>query len=186
MVTNNSKARGSEFERTIAKFLTNWLTGKEKPYVLWRSPSSGSMVTNRVSTDASGDIIAIMPEGRIITDIISLELKVGYVEVDLLKHFKKQKNNILEGFWEQCIRDSRIANKYGMLVYRKKGYPIVLGTERNLINRLTDQEIILPKCLSLCFDYELPEMVMFDFIDFFSAIKPENLQQVKASGINFS
>jgi hypothetical protein len=177
---NNSKSRGSGFEREIAKTLTLWITGKEKPYVLWRTPSSGAMITNKVSTDASGDIIAIMPEGRVITDVISMEAKVGYAEVDLMKHFKKQKNNILEGFWEQCIRDSRIANKHGMLIYRKKGYPIVIGVEKLLIDKLQKQkDVKLPKSISLIFESDLPEMVMFDFIDFFGSITPKNLLKIK-------
>ena len=39
------KAKGSAFEREVCKMLNVWLTGKEKPYVFWRSPSSGALAT---------------------------------------------------------------------------------------------------------------------------------------------
>ena len=32
--------KGGDFEREIAKTLTVWLTGKEKPYMYWRMPEA--------------------------------------------------------------------------------------------------------------------------------------------------
>lgn len=175
----NGKKSGSEWERKICKFLTVWATGQEKPYVFWRTPGSGSFVTNKVSTDASGDIISILPEGRFFTDIISCEAKTGYEDTDLFKHFKSNKNNTIEMFWSQCIRDSRVANKYGMLIYKKKGYPSIIGIEENLLKLFIKQKIELPKSITINFKSELPDMIMFDFETLFTYVLPKHIKHIK-------
>jgi hypothetical protein len=179
----NNKAKGSEWERKLCKFLTVWATGNEKPYVFWRTPGSGSFVTNKVSTDASGDIISILPEGRFFTDIISCEAKIGYEDTDLFKHFKLNKNNTIETFWAQCIRDSRTANKYGMLIYKKKLYPSIVGIEADMVKLLVKQKLELPKSLTINFKNELPDMVMYDFETLFSIVLPINIMKIKQKAI---
>lgn len=174
----NGKKLGSEWERKICKFLTMWVTGQEKPYVFWRTPGSGSFVTNNVSDDASGDIISILPEGRFFTDIISCEAKTGYNDTDLFKHFKLNKNNTIEMFWSQCIRDARKVNKQGMLIYKKKGLSSLVGIEPYLFSQLNKQKIDLPKSISINFKNELPDMIMFDFEMLFSVMLPKHIKKL--------
>lgn len=175
MRKGGGKAKGSGWERDICRFLTKWVSGQEKPYIFWRTPGSGSFVTNNVSTDASGDIISILPEGRFFTDIISCEAKIGYDEIDLFKHFKDVKNNTLESFWCQCIRDANKSNKYGMLVYKKSGYKPMVGVDDRLINEL---HMKLPKSIVVFFNESLPKMVLFDMESFFNSISPENIKNI--------
>jgi len=79
MKAGNSKAKGSSFEREIAKFFTNWLTGQSKEYYFWRSPSSGAVSTiSQANGEISGDIIALKPEGGVLTGKWSVEIKTGY------------------------------------------------------------------------------------------------------------
>jgi len=176
MKSGGGKAKGSQWERDISRFLTKWVTGKEKPLVFWRTPGSGSFVTNKVSTDASGDIISILPEGRFFTDIISCELKIGYSDVDLFKHFKNTKNNILESFWNQCLRDASQVNKHGMLIYKKKGYNAIVGIENDLMC-LLKQQIELPKSITVTFD-KLSPLVLFDMEVFFTTILPNHIMNI--------
>jgi len=174
---SNGKRKGSNFEREIAKTLSVWVNGESKPYVFWRSPSSGSLATIAESMDASGDLIALRPEGKFLTDRFSIELKTGYEDVDFMKHFKDNKNNIIEDFWKQCIRDARKANKYGMLIFRKKGYQPIIGIEL-IVNSLIKEVCNLPKSLVLLFENDTPAIVFYDFNQFFEKVKPEMIQTI--------
>lgn len=172
MRKGGGKAKGSNFEREICKKLTIWATGQEKPYVFWRSPSSGAVATISQSSNISGDIIAVKEEGNFFTDVFSIECKDGYPDADFMKLFKNNKNDIIQGFWEQCIRDSRIAHKHGMLIFRKKGFPILVGVED-----YTDIAMILKnetKYVQIGFnDTMLPDIIFFDFDVFLSKINKE-------------
>lgn len=172
MRKGGGKQKGSQWERDVARFFTKWVTGKETPLLFWRTPGSGSFVTNKVSTDASGDIISILPEGRFFTNVISCELKIGYDDVDLFKHFKNTKNNTLEAFWNQCLRDANQVNKYGMLIYKKKGYNAIIGIEDTLMNILK-QRTELPKSITVTFDMLSP-IVLFDMESFFTLLLPKH------------
>ena len=175
---SNGKAKGSGFEREIAKTLSIWVNGTPKPYVFWRSPSSGALATIAESMDASGDLIALRPEGKFLTDRFSIELKTGYEDVDLLKIFKSNKNNTLESFWNQCIRDAKKSNKYGMLIFRKKGYNVIVGIENIIVLMLKKQKIELPKSIIINFNNDLPDMTIYSMDDFFNCIKTENIKKL--------
>ena len=41
-------SKGGDNERNVSKFLTKWLTGKEKPYMFWRQDASGGLATVHV------------------------------------------------------------------------------------------------------------------------------------------
>ena len=164
--------KGSAFEREVAKALTFWATGKNQPYVFWRSPGSGMIQTLSLCQEGmSGDIIAVRDEGKFLTARISLEAKNGYRHADFHKHFKELKNNEIDEFWKQCIGDARKAGKWGMLIYRKKGHRVIIGLEKSMADCL---EIPL-KSLSLHFINGLPDVVFFDFEDFLLHVKPENI-----------
>lgn len=174
----NGKSKGSSWEREICKFLTKWVSGTEKPYIFWRSPSSGAFVTNKVSDEIGGDITSLLPEGKFFTDKLSCEAKVGYDDVDILKMFKDSKNNVLEGFWKQCIRDARLTSKYGMLIYKKTNYPAIVGIEEDVYKKFIKQKLELPKSLTIDFSNDLPKLMMFNFIDLFNIIKPINIKKL--------
>lgn len=117
---SNGKAKGSGYERTICKMLTKWLTGKDKPYVWWRSPSSGALATiTAQNPNLSGDIISVLPEGHFLTDIFSIEIKAGYPKSSFHKFFKGVKNNEILQFWEQSKKDCVQSKKQPMVIYKK-------------------------------------------------------------------
>jgi len=179
MKAGKSKNKGSQWERDLARFFTKWVTGNETPLIFWRTPGSGSFVTNNVSKDASGDLIAILPEGTFFTNVISCEAKNGYNDVDLFKHFKVTKNNTLEDFWDQCIRDAHKVNKYGLLIYKKKGYKPFVGMEERLLCQLMKLKIDLPRSISINFKDKLPTMVLFDMETLFTILLPEHIKRIK-------
>jgi hypothetical protein len=168
-------AKGSAFERYVAKTLTFWLSGKEKPYIFWRSPGSGMIQTLSLCQEGmSGDIIAVKDEGKFFTNLISLEAKNGYRHADFHKHFKNIKNNEINDFWKQCIGDARKAGKWGMLIYRKKGHKVIIGLEKSVADCFDG--LIKLRSLTLHFTNDLPDAVFFDFEDFLSVIKPEDIK----------
>ncbi len=174
----NGKAKGSEFEREICKYLSVWINGIEKPYIFWRSPSSGALATIAESMDASGDIIALRPEGKFLTDRFSLELKNGYPDADFEKHFKDTKNNTIEDFWKQCTRDARKVKKWSMLIFKKKGCQTIIGIE-SLISLLYFKDINL-KSITLTFDKKdnLPSIIFYDFKQFFNTVTPKMIENI--------
>jgi hypothetical protein len=106
------KKIGNAGERLVCKILTKWLTGKDKPYVFWRSANSGGLATTLgMYDDLSGDIISVRPEGKIITDHFSLEIKTGYDDTNIDKCLKNNKTENLKSFWIQCCSDAQNANK---------------------------------------------------------------------------
>lgn len=178
---SNGKSKGSSYEREVAKVLTIWVNGIERPYCFWRSPSSGALQTIADSMDASGDLIALRPEGKFMMDRFSVELKTGYPDSDFMKHFKDNKNNTIEDFWKQCVRDARKAKRWAMLIFKKKGYQSIIGIEPAIVSTLKEMAN-LPKSLRLSFECDLPDVVFFDFKQFFDIVKPKMIESISLHG----
>ncbi len=175
MKSGGGKRKGSSFERLISRKLSMWLTGQDKEYYFYRSPSSGAVATmNSMNEDITGDIIAVKPEGRILTSVYSIECKDGYADADPLKIFKNNKNDIIKDFWEQCIGDSKKANKKGMLIFRKKGYPILIGIEDETnLSKIMKNKI--NKYLIIAFDSNLPKLTLFELDIFLNYLNKKKL-----------
>lgn len=173
----NGKAKGSSWERFIAKSLTVWLTGQEKPYCYWRTPSSGALQTISGADSVSGDIVAIRPEGKFLTDIFSIEAKVGYPHADFFKHFKESRNEIKD-FWLQCVNDAKKSNKFPMLIFKKSGLKPIIGIDFVLHLGLSN-DLLYSKSLTLSFDDKTPSVVFFDMEMFFKIITPDMIKEIK-------
>lgn len=170
--------KGGSFEREMAKFFTVWLTGKEKPYVFWRTPSSGGMATiSELNKEISGDIIAIRPEGAFFTDRFSVELKTGYPKASFHQHLKDNKNFDIENFWLQCVEAADGASKKPMLIYRKLGFPIIVGIGCDIRARLKEK-MRLPKSVYLIFESETPSIAFYDMKEFFKIVTPKIVREL--------
>ena len=170
----SSKGKGSEFERDICKYLSVWLTGKEKPYQFWRMPASGGLATiSEENADMSGDIRALTQEAAFVTDTFSIEAKNGYPTTDFHQHFANTKTFNIKAFWKQCIGDARISNKYAMLIFKKKGKKPIIGIESTVNDKIKGILISLPSMSIKFSKQEYPEIVFYDFKDFFKFITPQ-------------
>ncbi len=182
---SNSKAKGSSEERDVCKYLSKWLTGREKPYQFWRTSNSGG--TSTVVSEnihMTGDITSITPEGRWFTDLFSIEVKTGYGDADFHKHLKNNKSTEVELFWAQCCKDANRAHKYPMLIWRKKGYPLVVGFNR-CIEEMFPRNSYIMACVSMKFPYKdgkqyLPDLYFYNFEDFFSTITPDDMKKIES------
>lgn len=179
MKAGGGKRKGGSFERDVARKLTFWLSGQDKEYYFYRSPGSGGVATmNEENGEITGDIIAIKPEARLLTSKFSIECKDGYPDADFMKLFKNNKNDTIQGFWDQCIRDSRKANKQGMLIFRKKGMPILVGIEGNTIFSKTMQDVI-KEYVILSYGDTLPNIVFFEFDMFLDKLDKKVVNKIK-------
>lgn len=172
-------AKGSQFERDMAKTLTEWVTGKKKPYIFWRTPSSGQLMTVSEAWDVSGDLMAIRPEGIFLTNKFNFECKNGYPKADFHKHLKKlKKPDEIYEFWSECIRDARKAGKHGSLIWRKKNHPIIIGFELEDTKYFRDHLKLPENTLVLRYGGILPSIEFFNFKDFFSLIPASVFKKV--------
>jgi len=182
--------KGSEFERTIAKYLTNWLTGQRKEYYFWRTPASGALSTIAEQQGMTGDIISVKDEARILTDVFSIELKTGYPQASIDKHLKDNKNNQIQDFWEQSCKDADRAKKFPMLIYRKKGMKPWVGISRQFFEEFEMDRVYASSnhlshlaYITLSWGMEDGKMIMndvlmlFDMDQFFAVVTPEILTE---------
>lgn len=75
--------KGSQFEREVCKSLSMWWSDGDADDLFWRSSTSGARATTRKKAGRRtrghyGDIAATCPEGEILVDCITFELKRGY------------------------------------------------------------------------------------------------------------
>jgi len=135
---SKGKGKGSKFERDIAKYLTKWVSGKEKPYLYWRSPSSGGIGSFN-NPDITGDIVALKGEAEFLTDMFSIEIKCGYPAFNFFKFFKKNsKSNELLKFWEQCKDDAIKGSKEPLLIYKQDRQPTIVIIGCDTFNMLSN------------------------------------------------
>jgi len=170
--------KGGDFERVIAKTLTVWLTGKEKPYMYWRMPASGGLATiHSECGELSGDIRSLHKDADFLTDTFSIECKNGYPKADFWHLFKSVKNFDLRNFWEQCVNDAQRASKLPMLIYRKKGKKIIIGIQekdRSSLNLTCLPTLIINFCMG-----DLPAAAFYDFESFWKNISIEDIKKLK-------
>lgn len=166
-------AKGGDFEREIAKFLTKWATGQDKTKYFWRTPGSGAMATiSEANKNLSGDIHALRPEVCWFTDNWSIECKKGYPSTSIDKILKENKSEDLIQFWKQCCNDAKNANKKPLLIFRKKGFKPWVGIlpEHIIISdklkNLTRIKLHLKNC---------EDILIFDMENFFNTVTPKDM-----------
>lgn len=178
MKRGGSKAKGSAWERQISKLLTKWLTGQDKEYYFYRSPGSGAVSTiNYGNKTLSGDIIAIKQEGSFFTEIFNIEAKNGYEGASFDKFLKENKNDILFKFWEQSVRDAKSADKYPLVLFKKKGFPNPwIAFDKNVYDKIYKY---INKTRHMILNYDIDVCVCFmNFSDFLDIMSPEKIKEL--------
>lgn len=173
-------SKGGDFEREIAKMLSVWLIGKEKPYQYWRMPGSGALATiHEENIGLSGDIRALTSQASFLTDIFSIECKTGYPKTSFWQHFKDIKNFNVKSFWRQCVEDANKADKQPMLIYRKKGGKPVIGIPNTVDTFFKNQLNLNSVTIRFKESDMLPELVLYNIKDFFNIVEPDDIRRLK-------
>jgi len=108
------KHKGSEFERTISKALSLWITeGQSKDSILWRTSGSGARATVfRKKSDGAinqlGDVGAIDSKGEAFTNVFVTEAKF-YKDLGFICILKEKDSYILQ----EWAKVRRVAQKVG-------------------------------------------------------------------------
>jgi hypothetical protein len=169
-MSKNGKAKGSAWERDVARFLTFWASGQEKDLWFWRSPASGGLTTLAKHMNVSGDLVSLTPDAAFLTNLFSIECKVGYPDLDAFQHLKGNKSFELKNFWVQCCNDAKKANKQPLLIYKRRGCDPMVGIGKII-------EVPTLECMVFFFnDIEL--LKLFKMKDFFDIVKPEHLKEI--------
>lgn len=129
-------AKGAEFERSICKLLSLWITDKKRKDVFWRSAMSGGRATvarkRGEMLRQSGDITSVAPEGHALTDKLYFELKF-YRDLDLRNFFVKQKGTLAR-FWLKTLREAASYEKDPILIVKQDRVPTLLLTRASVLD----------------------------------------------------
>ena len=127
-MTKNPKAKGSQFERDIARRLSKWwMNDTAQDDIFWRTDSSGGRSTQRAkqglsTKNATGDISSRCTVGELFTDNFVVEIKRGYNKLDplLLLDKPENKHHIFRDWWQkldlECIRNQAA---WPMLIFKR-------------------------------------------------------------------
>jgi hypothetical protein len=119
-----SKAKGGDYERSICKRLSRWLTRGMRDDLFWRSAMSGGRATVRFKQGAknrtqAGDITAIDPLGERLTSLFLIECK-SYRDLNLNTLLRPlqdcPKDSCMHRFWETCRQDAIRHGKLPLLI----------------------------------------------------------------------
>lgn len=180
-MANNSKSKGSSWERDISKFLTFWLTGQNKEYMFWRSPGSGGLGTiSPINVGLHGDIIPLKPEADLICNKFCIECKNGYPDASIDFHLKSNKNDIIKDFWIQSTIAANSSNKQPMLIFKKKGFSSPwLGISEKVYKQLKSCINNL-RYVSIKWETEeLENLYLFELNNFFKNVTPKIIKTIK-------
>lgn len=177
----NSKAKGSGFEREIAKKLSIWLTcDPETPYLIYRSSNSGGTFTVnsknlKGQANMASDLVSVDPLSEPLMSKFSFECKTGYKNASVSATFKSTKNNVLKGFWEQASRDAEKTNKEPVLVFKPLGSSVLIGFSDNVVKETPELLTDCDSSVSIKFKNEkLQKLHLIEFDYVLSNFKFEN------------
>lgn len=161
------KAKGSGFERDLARYISTWMGSKDKELWVWRSPGSGSVHSvNSLNEDASGDLIALNKNAAPFFDKCSIEAKKGYNGFSFDTIFKDKKCKLRE-FWRQAKADAK--DKYPILIFKKTNCPTWIVINDVLYTKL--KEVL--RIPFLCFDDQKDTLYIFEINNFFNSFSYE-------------
>jgi hypothetical protein len=122
-------AKGSNFEREVAKQLSLWWTGGSRDDIFWRSCISGGRATQRkkfgkATYGSYGDIAAVDPIGEPLLRMWTIELKrgQGHGQVMALIERKSKVQRPFEKALCQAYRSSRDAKSRGWMLICRRDY----------------------------------------------------------------
>jgi len=119
----SGKAKGSEYERSICKKLSLWLTNGKKEDCFWRSAMSGGRATvaKKAGRDIrqAGDITAVAPEGHALTDYYYIECKF-YKNLNIDSFILDGKGQLAK-FWYTTIIEAAKHHRQPILIAKENG-----------------------------------------------------------------
>ena len=91
------------------------------------------------------------------------------------------KGDVIKDFWLQCQVDAKKSNKYGMLIFKKKGLKPIVGID-GLLSFFIQRKVELPKSLTIKYDDDTLPITFFDMDSFFNIVTPDILKKLEVKG----
>lgn len=153
----NGKAKGSQFERDVAKILDEWWG--VKPHTFWRTPLSGGW-------NVVGDIAVMNAQDQPSEELkfpIIVECK-AYKTIDLLQILTRLKTTKLFTWWEQVTREQQ--QHYNNTGERKSRLLIVKINNFPILSLYSLQEFPSLHTTSMQFIFNSDKVALCLFSDF--------------------
>jgi hypothetical protein len=129
----NGKQKGASFERKTCVALSQWVSGKKRKDLFWRSAMSGGRATLGLRKgdkhlSQGGDVSAIDPLGAPLTERFCIEIKF-YKDLDLAAFWLGY--GTLFRFWKRASEDAGKYGKEPMLIAKQNLYPTLVLVRGN-------------------------------------------------------
>ena len=131
-----SNEKGGDFERSICKCLSLWITNGKRQDIFWRTSMSGgrAKIHSRVDPNFKsqfGDITAVDKEGYLLTSLFVIECK-RYRDF-LLDQILSRRIGTFIPIWNTLCEEAKLASSNPMLIGKKDHCPeIVCFNSRGL------------------------------------------------------
>lgn len=136
----NPKAKGSAFERFVAKTLSLWISNNKHDDLLWRSATSGGRATvavqkgKRVKT-GMGDLVAVERhrQANILINDFVIECKnVKNLRWDALVYGTPESGQTIIPFWRKLLKECSVHNKKPMLIAKQNNAEPVVCIQKKM------------------------------------------------------
>lgn len=120
-----SKAKGNSFENRVARKLTHWASGKERPLWFARSKGSGALATvsdGGAASHLAGDLMAVCREGAFLTEVTLWELRDRKL-MNVLD-FVRETSHVtyrMKGWWKETVEKCKGSGKYPVICFHRTG-----------------------------------------------------------------
>ena len=158
----NGAAKGSAYERTLAKELSLWWSSGTRDDLFWRSSQSGGRATQRAkkgktTANACGDLCAQDAEGQRLLNYFTIEIKRGYNSYSLHDILEESKGG-MNAFIAQSAKAASLAGTpYWLLVHKRDRKPAIYVT--NHIHAM-HEGALKSYCFGLWSDLLRPSMLV--------------------------
>lgn len=138
MRSGGGKNKGSSHERRVCELLSLWITDGQKKDCLWRAAMSGGRATvihkRGGQNRQCGDIVAVAPEGHVLTDHYLFECK-HYRNISL-ESFILSNRGPISGWWKQACKQAKQHGREPVLVMKQNHSPILILTKpKSMLNK---------------------------------------------------
>jgi hypothetical protein len=124
------KRKGSAHERKICEALSLWITHGQKKDCLWRAAMSGGRATiihkRGGQNRQAGDIVAVAPEGHVLTDYYLFECK-HYKNIKL-DSFIISASGPIAKWWKEACKQAKQHKREPVLLMKQNHLPILVLT----------------------------------------------------------
>lgn len=141
-------AKGSDYERELCGQFSRWWSGGKRDDIFWRAAGSGNRAkvrgrAGRNTAGQHGDICATDPDGAVLIDLFTIEIKRGYsgqTITDIIDKPAKAGVQCWDSFFDQVLESYEQAGSYAwMLINRRDRREAMVWHPRHVVADLRAQ-----------------------------------------------